>query len=117
MDSGADKRTHTRVVSLNLVSYEAEDGPPGAEGEGIGRTRNLSEGGILLEVSKAYPLSALIDLRIALGEKIVHTRGRVVRLQELAGRRIEMGLKFVELSADDLRAIRDHVSSHRDATA
>src|SRR5574341_446607 len=111
MDSGAEKRTHTRVVSLNLVSYEAEEGAPGPEAEGIGRTRNLSEGGILLEVSKAYPLSAVIDLRIALGERIVHTRGRVVRLQELAGRRVEMGLKFVELSAEDLKLIREHVSS------
>ncbi len=108
------------IYASNLVSFESDLPPQGVEGpadehaprEGLGRTRNVSQGGILLEVARAYPLSAVLDLRIALGEAIIAPKARVVRLQELAGDRVEMGLKFVELSAADRSAITAFVSTH-----
>ena len=119
----SEKRDHPRVMALHLTSYEADRDPaaeppppPVAAGvsgrEGIGRTRNVSEGGILLEVARPYPLSAVLDLRIALGERIISPKARVVRLQELSGHRVEMGLKFVEMSPDDRDIVRDFVSKH-----
>lgn len=119
-DPAQDQRTHPRVVALNLVSFEADSPPAGIAGpvdepgprEGLGRTRNVSLGGVLLEVARAYPLSAILDLRIALGEAIIAPKARVVRLQELAGDRVEMGLKFVELSPADREVIRGFVQRH-----
>ena len=124
--TGSEKRNNPRIMALNLVSYEADrdpagdpvpPAPPGVTNrEGLGRTRNVSEGGILLEVARPYPLSAVLDLRIALGEKIISPKARVVRLQELAGNRVEMGLKFIELSKTDLETIQGFIGTRPDDT-
>jgi len=120
-DPAQDLRDHPRVMALSLVSFEAEttpaDGAPEVEGEpreGLGRTRNVSAGGILLEVARPYPLSSVLDLRIALGEQIIAPKARVVRLQELAGDRVEMGLKFVELSPQDRATVEAFIKAHPD---
>lgn len=102
-----DRREHPRVVSVNLVSCKQLD--DAEESESMGRTRNLSMGGILLEVHNHFPLSATLNLQIALGEKIIRPTGRVVRLQELEGDRVEMGIKFTELSEEDRATLETHI--------
>lgn len=104
-----DRRDSPRVVSVNLVSCKPQDEVAGEQG--LGRTRNLSQGGILLEVNQHYPLSAVLELQIALGEKIIRPVGRVVRLQELEGQQIEMGIKFTEMSEDDRQALDAHIEA------
>ncbi|MHC4599079.1 MAG: PilZ domain-containing protein [Planctomycetota bacterium] len=106
---GDERREFPRIVSVNLVSCKQidEEDPD----ESMGRTRNLSMGGMLLEVHKYYPLSSVIELQIALGEKIVTPVGRVVRLQELEGNKVEMGIKFTELSETDREMLKTHIDS------
>ena len=104
-----ERREFPRIVSVNLVSCKQID--EGDADESMGRTRNLSMGGMLLEVHKYYPLSSVIELQIALGEKIVRPVGRVVRLQELEGNMVEMGIKFTELSEADREALKEHIDS------
>ena len=114
-DPAQESRDSPRVMALNLVSYETEDDSVQYEGspkEGLGRTRNVSEGGLLLEVARPYPLSVVLDLRISLGDRIIAPKARVVRLQELAGNRIEMGLKFVELSPEDRDTIVAYIAEN-----
>jgi c-di-GMP-binding flagellar brake protein YcgR len=114
MANGAfdEKRQFTRVVSVNLVTYKHFDDAGEIDETSMGRTRNISEGGILLEVFKHYPLFSIIELQIAIGEKIITPRGRVVRLQELEGGKVEMGIKFVELAPEDRDAIVAYVATH-----
>ncbi len=104
-----DRRQFPRIVSVNLVSCKEADSPDGEES--MGRTRNLSQGGILLEVHKYYPLSSVLDIQIALGEKIIQPAGRVVRLQELESDKVEMGIKFTELSEEDREALDGYIES------
>ena len=106
---GDERRTNPRIVSVNLVSCKPQDDFPG--GERLGRTRNISIGGILLEVSQFYPLSSVIELHIALGEKILKPVGRVVRLQELEGNLVEMGVKFTEISQTDRENLKAYIDS------
>ena len=106
---GDDKREFPRVVSVNLVSCKQIDSPEGDES--MGRTRNLSLGGILLEVHNYYPLSSVLEMQIALQEKIIQPVGRVVRLQELSGNMVEMGIKFTEISEEDRIALQHHIGS------
>jgi c-di-GMP-binding flagellar brake protein YcgR len=104
-----DRREHLRVVSLNLVSARPLDDAGGLES--LGRTRNVSLGGILLEVKRPYPLSATLELQIALGDAIIRPVGRVVRLQELESNEIEMGIKFTEISERDREILKKHIST------
>ena len=106
---GDEKRSNPRIVSVNLVSCKPQDDFPG--GERLGRTRNISIGGILLEVSQFYPLSSVIELQIALGEKILKPVGRVVRLQELENNLVEMGVKFTEISESDRDALKKYIAT------
>ncbi|MHC4777877.1 MAG: PilZ domain-containing protein [Planctomycetota bacterium] len=104
-----ERREFPRIVSVNLVSCkQIDDDDPD---ESMGRTRNLSMGGMLLEVHKYYPLSSVIELQIALGESIIRPVGRVVRLQELEGNMVEMGIKFTELSEADRSNLKTHIDS------
>lgn len=105
-----DQREFPRVVSVNLVSARPTD--EGDEDQSMGRTRNLSLGGILMEVHRYYPLSSVLSLQIALGENIITPQGRVVRLQELANNRVEMGIKFTEISEKDREALHRHIEAH-----
>ena len=104
-----ERREFPRIVSVNLVSCKQIDDEE--TDESMGRTRNLSLGGMLLEVHKYYPLSSVIELQIALGESIVHPVGRVVRLQELAGNKVEMGIRFTELSEADRESLKKHLDA------
>ncbi|MHC5035998.1 MAG: PilZ domain-containing protein, partial [Planctomycetota bacterium] len=104
-----EKREFPRVVSVNLVSCKDVKDPEGTES--MGRTRNLSLGGMLLEVHNYYPLSSVIELQIALGEKIIRPLGRVVRLQELESNMVEMGIRFTEVSEQDRTALQEHIGN------
>ncbi len=108
--NGDDRREHTRVVSVNLVTYKHFDDSGEIDESSMGRTRNISVGGILLEVYKHYPLFSIIDMQIALGERVVNPKGRVVRLQELEGGLVEMGVKFIEVSPSDSSALAAYLS-------
>ncbi len=105
-----EKRAYTRVVSVNLVTYRHFDDSGDIDESSMGRTRNISEGGILLEVYKHYPLFSILELQIALCEEVINPRGRVVRLQELEGGLVEMGIKFIEISPRDSSLISDYVN-------
>jgi hypothetical protein len=104
-----DRRENPRLISLNLVSAKPSDDAGGVES--LGRTRNVSTGGILLEVNRSYPLSSTLQLQIALGDSIIRPVGRVVRLQELEGNQIEMGIKFTEISENDRDTLKKHIAS------
>ena len=107
--SDDNRRIFPRVVSVNLVQAKQIDTPDGDMS--MGRTRNLSLGGILLEVHSYYPLSAVLELQIQLKERIIMPVGRVVRLQELSGNMVEMGIKFTEVSEEDRTALEHHIES------
>jgi len=92
-------------MSVNLVNYKHFDEAGEIDETAMGRTRNISKGGILLEVFNHYPLFSILEMQIALGEKVVNPRGRVVRLQELEGGQVEMGIKFIEVSPGDTETI------------
>ncbi|MCU0722529.1 MAG: PilZ domain-containing protein [Planctomycetes bacterium] len=104
-----DRRENPRIVSLNLVTARPRD--DAGSMESMGRTRNVSIGGILLEVKKSYPLSSTLELQIALGDAIIRPVGRVVRLQELEDNQIEMGIKFTEISERDRETLKAHITN------
>jgi c-di-GMP-binding flagellar brake protein YcgR len=101
-------------MSVNLVNYKHFDETGEIDETAMGRTRNISKGGILLEVFNHYPLLSILEMQIALGEKVVNPRGRVVRLQELEGGQVEMGIKFIEVSPADVEAINTYCDERQD---
>jgi hypothetical protein len=71
--------------------------------------RDLGGGGIFLETSSPLPYGSLLTLRIDLPDRRAFTvLARVVRQSESG-----MGVAFIDLSADDRRAVLDYVATRR----
>lgn len=92
-----EKRKQARYDSLNL-SYICEDEAGSILHEGMGRTINVSEGGILLETSfPLNPANSLI-LEIALEDDIIAVRGKVAHSHQVDQKTYQAGVEFTELT-------------------
>lgn len=105
-----EKRRHQRFSSLNL-SYVCLDEEQRTIKQGMGRTLNLSEAGILLETHFPISKEHHVVLSIGLGEDLVDLRGRPVHVRATGQGTYEIGIEFVNPGETPLRAIREFVQS------
>ena len=96
--NGSDKRRHIRVESTNLLNFVCmgEDGEPCLQG--MGRTLNVSESGILLETYKPIDSQTRISITIGIEEELVDIEGEVVFLKESAKDIYEAGIQFSQIN-------------------
>jgi len=94
----SDKRRHIRVASTNLINFVCmgEDGD--ACHQGMGRTLNVSESGILLETYKPIESMARIAITIGIEEELVDIEGEVIFLKESAKDTYEAGIQFSKIN-------------------
>jgi hypothetical protein len=90
-----EKRKHQRIHSLNL-SYVCLDENRKAVKQGMGRTLNLSESGILLETR--FPIAAehTVALSIGLQDELVDVTGRPVYVRSREQGLYEIGIEFLD---------------------
>lgn len=92
-----DKRSHQRFNSLNLVSYKLFDDKNELCAQGIGRTLNISQGGILLEIEdKLDDEIKGVYMEIALDDTLIIVSGSVSFTRKTNHGHIECGLNFRE---------------------
>ncbi len=91
-----NKRKHERIQSLNL-SYICLDENKNIVKQGMGRTLNISESGILLETH--FPIEPLhvVQLTISLEEDLLDLKGKPVHIRSSDEGKYEIGIQFVEL--------------------
>ncbi len=99
-----------RIESLNLVSVQHFNQDNTADLQTVGRTLDLSDGGIKLEVATAPPLYSRLSLMIALKDTLINVQGEVVYLSVINKDQIHMGLKFLNLSEEDKQHIQNYLS-------
>jgi hypothetical protein len=105
-----EKRKHQRFSSLNL-SYVCLDEDQKAVKQGMGRTLNLSESGILLETHFPIVEEHTIILSIGLGDDLVDVRGRLVHVRATGQGLYEIGIEFVDAEEKTLRSLRQFLQS------
>lgn len=97
-----------RLETLNLVSFTHKDSGGRVDLESVGRTLDLSEGGILLEISKPVPAgSTEVDVILGIKEHVITTVGEIVHQRELEGGNFGIGIAFKNLSEKDSQTIRN----------
>ncbi len=90
-----------RLESLNLVSFSHRGKDGKLDLEGVGRTLDLSEGGVLLEVTTSVPdLSEVLDVTLGIRQDILKAHGRIVHQRQLPNGHFALGLSFTDLSPD-----------------
>ena len=105
-----DRRRESRFNSKNLISYVCVDENNQKHGQGMGRTLNISEGGILLETHVSIDPKSSISLTIALEEDLVEIEGKVAFSKRKKEGKYETGIHFSELDGDKRRFLRYYVA-------
>ncbi len=90
-----EKRKHARIDSLNL-SYFCLDENNQIIKQGMGRTLNVSESGILLEIHFPIDEKHTITLTLGLEEDLVEITGRPVHSRTNQDGKHEVGIEFLE---------------------
>ncbi len=106
----ADKRRTPRVDSPNLLTYVCLDERNTMVSQGMGRTLNVSEGGILLETHVPIDPQHLILLDIALEDDLMQFKGRIAHTRKREDGRIESGVAFIDLDEKKTQFLRQYVA-------
>jgi hypothetical protein len=102
---------HKRLETLNLVSLSHKDPNGRVYMEVVGRTLDLSEGGILLECSQPVP-SENNEVEVILGikEHVIQITGEIVHMRELDDENMGLGIAFRNISAEDADIINEFMN-------
>jgi hypothetical protein len=109
--SNSERRRYIRPESLNLLDFIVVD-EQGVQGEySMGRTLNISIGGILMETH--IPLQAGLQVMITLGleDELVDVMGRIVRSTSQPDGMFHNGIEFFHASVEDRRIINRYVEA------
>jgi c-di-GMP-binding flagellar brake protein YcgR len=94
--SAVEKREVPRIDSPNLLSYVCLDENKAELTQGMGRTLNISTGGILLETHISMNPHQMIALTIAMEDDMIEIRGEVTHCNKRADGKFEIGVRFIE---------------------
>jgi c-di-GMP-binding flagellar brake protein YcgR len=105
-----EKRKHARFNSLNL-SYICLDENNEIIKQGMGRTLNVSESGILLETHFPIEETYIVTLTLGLKEELVEIKGRPVHSSTNAEGKHEIGIEFLEPDGKTRKALKHFIST------
>lgn len=103
--TSVNKRRHIRIDSLNLshISVSEEDE---VVHQGMGRTLNMSESGILLETKFRIPAGDTLTISIGLEDDLMELEGQVVFSKETGPGMHETGIEFIDTDETVLLMLR-----------
>ena len=104
-----NKRKHERIRSLNL-SYVCLDEDDNIIKQGMGRTLNISESGILLETHFPIELGHVVQLTISLEEELLDIKGKPIHVRSREKGKYEVGIQFFELDQYTNRLLKQFIS-------
>ena len=104
-----NKRKHERIQSLNL-SYICLDENQNIVKQGMGRTLNISESGILLETHFPIEPKHVVQLTISLEENLLDLKGKPVHVRSIDEGKYEIGIQFVGLDQSSSDLLKKFIS-------
>ena len=105
-----NKRKHERIQSLNL-SYICLDEDENIIKQGMGRTLNISESGILLETHFPIEPDHSVQLTISLEEDLLDLKGKPVHVRSRDKGKFEIGIQFVDMDQRAVDILKKFVNS------
>jgi len=103
-----NKRKHERIQSLNL-SYICLDEDNNIVKQGMGRTMNISESGILLETHFPVEPEHTIRLTISLEENLIDIIGKPMHVRSIDGGKYQIGIQFADIDADSIGILKNFI--------
>ena len=109
-----DRRRHSRIKALNLISYTCIDEADQVLSQGMGRNLNLSEDGILLETHVSVNPKHTVVMAIGLEDDLINIKGRVVYSIDGGDKRFEAGIEFIERDEATLEVLRKYIKAFKE---
>jgi Tfp pilus assembly protein PilZ len=101
------KRKHERKSDLSLVEYIVLNDEGEYVSRSMGRTRNVSEAGLLLETHRPLQTGQDILITVGLKDEMIQVRGRVVHTETpTSDTRHCSGIKFVVIGEKDKKVLK-----------
>ncbi len=99
-----ENRRYKRVDSINLLSYVSldEDGKPLEQG--MGRTLNISQGGLLIETQVPIEAKYILLMAVDIQDHLIKIKGKVAYSKEVEKKLFHTGVRFIE-SNEKIREI------------
>jgi len=105
-----ERRRFVRPEALNLLDYLVVDAQ-GRQGEyAMGRTLNVSKGGILMETHIPLPVGEQVMITLGLGEELIDVMGRIVYATYSGGMH-QNGIEFFHVSKEDRRILEEYTEA------
>jgi c-di-GMP-binding flagellar brake protein YcgR len=108
-----EKRKHVRISSLNL-SYVCLDENNQVIKQGMGRSLNVSESGILLETHFPIDDQHIVRMTLGLEEDLIDIKGRPVHTRMNNAGKYEVGLEFVKSDAKTRKALKKFIDTYQE---
>jgi len=108
-----ERRKTPRVLAEHLVSYLVLDERGETDEMSMARTLDLSEGGILLEMTHPLEKGSQLEIKMVSGDHILEARGLAVYSRYLPDNRWRVGVCFTEITEGDLATIAQEVEERR----
>ena len=109
-----DRRNHSRINALNLISYNCIDETGQTVAQGMGRTLNVSEDGILLETHVLIDPKYTVALAIGLEDDMIDIEGNVVYSNPGEEERYESGIEFIKTTESTLEILKRYIEAFRE---
>jgi PilZ domain len=106
-----EKRKHSRIDSLNLLNYEYSGESGEGSTQGMGRTLNVSESGILLETHAPININNVISLTIGFEEDVVEIKGRIIYTKENSHKMSESGIEFCDMDDNAKEILKKYIAA------
>ncbi len=105
-----EKRKHARIDSLNL-SYFCLDENNQIIKQGMGRTLNVSESGILLETHFPIDEKHTVTLTLGLEEDLIEIKGRPVHSRTNDDGKHEVGIEFLKTNKKAFKMLKQFIDA------
>ena len=106
-----EKRKHSRVDSIYLLNYVHLDKDGKKLMQGMGRTINVSESGIMLETHVSLSENDTVDVVVGLKEDMVTIRGKVIFTRATENGRYQSGIEFLSIEDTSLATLRRYIDA------
>jgi hypothetical protein len=108
-----DNRKTPRIGSHNLISYVCLDDDGKQVMQGMGRTLNISEGGILLETHVPIDPKYIVSFTINFEDEMMDIKGRVT-YNKKSDERYEAGIQFIDIDKSKTEILKQFAIMFKD---
>jgi len=101
-----DRRRYPRVATFNLISYVTLDEDGTETGQGMGKTVNISQGGVLITTVRQLDSPKIVITALDLNGKMISIRGKIIRSAKAPSGEYATGISFEGSREEIIQAVK-----------